>query len=152
MTTATSSPDKRPMRALLRRLLRRNLPSMVYLGAAIFFFLTLPYLIEAFRDIPHLDDGVLRGFTGSSFATQARIYTDFSLITFYLLMMAAPVVLTLTQVSWLHSRRAVDLYHSLPVGRPALLLSHAGAAFFTIALPAALNYLVILGRGRCAWG
>ena len=152
MTTATSSPDKRPMRALLRRLLRRNLPSMVYLGAAIFFFLTLPYLIEAFRDIPHLDDGVLRGFTGSSFATQARIYTDFSLITFYLLMMAAPVVLTLTQVSWLHSRRAVDLYHSLPVGRPALLLSHAGAAFFTIALPAALNYLVILGAGAARLG
>jgi hypothetical protein len=153
MTTTTSSSEKNGFfpGALFRRLLRRNLPTGLYFCAAVFFFLTLPYLTEIFSNVPVLVQGEQVG-RSPSLMDGAEIYTGFSIVTFYLLMMAAPVVITLSQMSWLHSRRAVDLYHSLPVGRPGLLLAHAGAAHLTVALPVALNFLVMAAAGAARLG
>lgn len=153
MTTTTSSSEKNSFfpGALFRRLLRRNLPTGLYFCAAVFFFLTLPYLTEIFSNVPEMVQGEQLG-RSPSLMDGAEIYTGFSIVTFYLLMMAAPVVITLSQMSWLHSRRAVDLYHSLPVGRPGLILAHAGAAHLTVALPVALNFLVMAAAGTVRLG
>ena len=47
MITATSSPDR--FGSLLRGLLRKNIPNMVYLALIGFIGIPLPYLLAMFR-------------------------------------------------------------------------------------------------------
>ena len=140
MTTTRSSLN--PGRFLLGFLLRRNLPAGLCFFGVSFFCFPLQYILEIFFSRPS-PDGILYLYM----STRAHIYTGLSLAAMFAMVPALSLLLALVQAHWLHSRRASDLYHSLPIRRESLLLANAGAVFFTIALPLTLDYLIILGAG-----
>ena len=129
-------------RILLGFLLRRNLPAGLCFFGVSFFCFPLQYILEIFFSRPS-PDGILYLYM----STRAHIYTGLSLAAMFAMVPALSLLLALVQAHWLHSRRASDLYHSLPIRRESLLLANAGAVFFTIALPLTLDYLIILGAG-----
>ncbi len=140
MTTTRSSLN--PGRFLLGFLLRRNLPAGLCFFGVSFFCFPLQYILEIFFSRPS-PDGILYLYM----STRAHIYTGLSLAVMFAMVPALSLLLALVQAHWLHSRRASDLYHSLPIRRESLLLANAGAVFFTIALPLTLDYLITLGAG-----
>lgn len=58
MITATSSPDR--FGSLLRGLLKKNIPNMVYLALIGFIGIPLPYLLAMFRRWEKRDSGCMR--------------------------------------------------------------------------------------------
>lgn len=58
MITATSSPDR--FGSLLRGLLKKNIPNMVYLALIGFVGIPLPYLLAMFRRWEEKDSGCMR--------------------------------------------------------------------------------------------
>lgn len=131
MTVANCSSKKTGW-VLLRRLLRQNLRAGVLIFGLVFLIHPLQYLWG--------------NLIGDYFSGAAYIYTDLSQRLCFLLILLF-WEMALTQMKWLHTPRAVDLFHSLPVSREALLLANAGAAFLTVAIPVGLNYLIILAVG-----
>ena len=143
MTTTTLSSKSR-FRSLLKGMLRRNRASAIYLFVAIFFFFPLQYILEIQRQ---LEDLSRYGSASNWLYGPSQVYTSISLIAMVFILTTAPLVLTLAQVSYLHNRRSVDLYHSLPLTRTQLLGANTLAVFLTIAIPYLLNYLLVVIAG-----
>ena len=124
MTTTTSSPDRR-FWTLLRGLLRRNLGAMIYFFLVTCFFFPVQYYLEIFGTRWNLDPVYwsVRNLYGP-----AQIYTAFSMVVMVIILLAAPVVIATSQMHYLHTRRSVDLYHSLPVTRRQLMLASGDMA------------------------
>lgn len=137
MITATSSPDR--FGSLLRGLLKKNIPNMVYLALIGFIGIPLPYLLAMFRRWEEKGQWV---YENISTADRGGLYVGIAVGTVCLLWLAGSFILALSGVGYMHNRRAVDLYHSLPVTRGQLLLGHVLANFFTVALPMTANTLL----------
>lgn len=137
MTTAISSPDR--FGSLLRGLLRKNIPNMVYLALIGFVGIPLPYLLAMFRRWEDQGEWVLEVIKT---ADRGGLYQGIAVGAVCLLWLVGSFILALSGVGYMHDRRAVDLYHSLPVTRGQLLLGHALANFITIALPMTANTLL----------
>lgn len=134
MTTTRSLP-KTNCRPLMRQLLRRNRAAGICFFVGSFLCFPLQYILEVFRRLP---EGFFYDQQGP-----ARVYQSMVCIFLFVAMAAAPLLLALVQAAWMHSRRGVDFYHSLPVSRTGILLANAGAAFFPIAVPLTADYLII---------
>ena len=137
MTTAISSPDR--FGSLLRGLLRKNLPNMVYLALIGFVGIPLPYLLAMFRRWQENGSWV---YENIGTVDEGGLYTGVAVGVVCLLWLAGSFILALTGVGYMHNRRAVDLYHSLPVTRGQLLLGNVLANFLTVALPMTVNTLL----------
>ena len=131
--TITSS-SKKTFKNLLKSLLLKNISTCIYLFLAVFFFFTLQYMIYSFS---------AEKITGALIG-RANIYTTSSLFIVAAIWLAGVFAISLSQISYMHSRRAVDLFHSLPLTRSALMTANALTAFFTITIPMAANYLIVL--------
>lgn len=143
MTTTTSSPDRR-FWTLLRGLLRRNLGAMIYFFLVTCFFFPVQYFLEIFGNRWNLDPVY---WSAPDLYGPAQIYTAFSMVVMVIILLAAPVVIATSQMHYLHTRRSVDLYHSLPVTRRQLMLASGLGSFLTMAVPMTANYLLILLGG-----
>ncbi|HAL11018.1 MAG TPA: hypothetical protein DCP22_01715 [Ruminococcaceae bacterium] len=137
MITATSSPDR--FGSLLRGLLRKNIPNMVYLALIGFIGIPLPYLLAMFRRWQENGQWV---YESIDTVDRGGLYAGLAVGTVCLLWLAGSFILALSGVGYMHNRRAVDLYHSLPVTRGQLLLGHVLANFLTVALPMTANTLL----------
>ena len=137
MITATSSPDR--FGSLLRGLLKKNIPNMVYLALIGFIGIPLPYLLAMFRRWEEKGQWV---YENISTADRGGLYVGIAVGTVCLLWLVGSFILALSGVGYMHNRRAVDLYHSLPVTRGQLLLGHVLANFLTVALPMTANTLL----------
>ncbi|MCI9508634.1 MAG: ABC transporter permease [Angelakisella sp.] len=155
MTTVMNFRNKRGWEGapLLRQLARRNLPWMGLFFALTFLALPLQYMLAIFYwPVELYDSTVYSGNPPSMPAwapnyTPSRIFTKLSLIQFGILVTAGAILIALWQTQWLQSKRQGEFWYSLPVKRENLLLAHAGAAWLTIALPLAADYLVVLLAG-----
>ncbi len=144
MTTTTYSSESRWL-SLYRSALRRNLGTMIYLALAMLFFFPLQYLLELSRQASDTAAGL--PWVRSELCGSAGNYTTLSIIAMTMILTAAPVVLTVVQNNYMHSRRAVDLYHSLPVTRVQLMTANAATVFTVVALPLILCHLLVLAIG-----
>ena len=100
-----------------------------------FVCMPLQYLLGAFS-YDELDPA----YSMSGVFGLGGLFTWTSIYLVPLLWVAAAAVVGLSQTAYMQNRRAVDVYHSLPLTRKQLLCAHYIAAFFTVALPMALNY------------
>ena len=144
--TATISSLKKECWPLTRYYLRRNIPAALVFFAASFLIFPLQYILEVFQRFPE-DLAVFYELYGP-----AHIHTPLAHVAFPGMMVVLPVLLTLVQVHWLHSRQGTDLYHSLPVSRESLLLANAGVVFLTIAIPVTADYFIIAVAGSIRRG
>lgn len=137
MITAISSPDR--FGSLLRGQLKKSIPTMIYLAVVGFLGIPLPYLLVMFRRWEDQGEWVLEVIQT---ADRGGLYQGIAVGAVCLLWLVGSFTLALSGVGYMHDRRAVDLYHSLPVTRGQLLLGHALANFITIALPMTANTLL----------
>ncbi len=146
MTTTTSFSDRGRFWSLTKENLRRNIGTMAYTFVLTFFFFPVQYLLEIFgRDVHAFSPEF--SYTRLSLIGPAQIHTGLSVVMMTAVLLVAPMAAAVGQMSYMHNRRSVDLYHSLPVSRTQLMLSGGLCAFLTTALPMALNYLIILVGG-----
>lgn len=135
MTTTTSSPKR--FGHYLGDILRKNRANMLYLFAIGFVILPLRYLTYTYRDMEAGMNGLyLPGNTG--------LYTIGSLVLTSLLWMLATLIFGFIGTSYMQNRRAVDLYHSLPLTRAELLMGSFLGSFLTVSLPMTVNYLLTM--------
>ena len=137
MTAAMSSPDR--FGSLLRGLLKKNIPNMVYLTVIGFIGIPLPYLLAMFRRWQEQDRWIYAAIQATD---EGGLYVGVAAVMVCLLWLAGTFILGLAGVGYMHNRRAVDLYHSLPVTRGQLLLGHLLTTFLTVAAPMTANTLL----------
>lgn len=139
--TSTTSCNKSRFPDFLTYLLRQNLSIMLLVLIIGFICLPFSYLALWLGTRP-LDSigGSLPALYGSG-----RLYSFFSMLLMPLIWITAAAVTALSQTAYMHNRRAVDLYHSLPITRPQLMLAHYITAFVSTALPLIADYLITLG-------
>ena len=133
--TAKTSCNKNRFWAFLCGLMRKNLSLAGLILGIGFVCMPLQYLLGAFS-YDELDPA----YSMSGVFGLGGLFTWTSIYLVPLLWVAAAAVVGLSQTAYMQNRRAVDVYHSLPLTRKQLLCAHYMAAFFTVALPMALNY------------
>ena len=101
MITATSSPDR--FGSLLRGLLKKNIPNMVYLALIGFIGIPLPYLLAMFRRWEEKGQWV---YENISTADRGGLYVGIAVGTVCLLWLAGSFILALSGVGYMHNRRA----------------------------------------------
>lgn len=139
MTTTILSSNRR-WRNLMVGMLKKNLSTSIYLLVLLLFFFPLQMLLETQRALGRYSVEMTPGWL--NLKTPSLMYTSVSATGVFLILTLAAVVVGLTQVGYLHSRRAVDLYHSLPVNRAQLMSANFTSAFLTIITPFTISYLL----------
>lgn len=138
MTTTTSFSKAGRFSGLYRMTLRRGRGYLWLLSALIAVFYPLQYALEAFK--PLRAHGIPTYYNLYGFAENYTVLTGF---LFTPIILLAPLVLALTFNSYMHSKKAADVYHALPVTRGTLLTVHAAAAMTIIAIPLAGSTLLV---------
>ena len=138
MITATSSPDR--FGSLLQEMLRKNRPNMIYLFVLGFIGLPVQYLFEMFRRYP--DAAGVMQYQGIQSVDGSGIYCGVSIVMMPVIWLVATLVIGIAGTNYMQNRRAVDLYHSLPLSRHQLLLANFTTTFVTVALPMTINYII----------
>ena len=145
MTTTTSCNKKRFL-AFFGSLVRKNLALSVLLFCIGFIVMPLPFAMTALapdNGNPLLPSNPVCGLGG--------LYTYVSVFFVPILWVAAAAVMGLAQTAYMQNRRAVDVYHSLPLTRKQLLTANYLAAYLSVAVPMILNYAftLLLSAVRC---
>lgn len=136
MTSAKSWTKSRGINLYLH-----TLKSSIGLMVAFFLLLTLagplPFITNSLSVLAQLrKGGNLAVNSGSNYASQ---YTQENFFAFLLIALIGALVIGLITTSFMHNRRAVDLYGALPVRRETLLLSKALAGMTVILIPYILS-------------
>ena len=107
---------------------------------ALLMFIAFPMILMiAMTNGSHNTDEVMTA------AKWISVYTKYvSILSFFAsaLTLVFVVVTAVSQFSYLHQKRSVDLFHALPVGRVAMLLGRYCAALTTLFVPILLNFTV----------
>ncbi len=82
----------------------------------------------------------------SSYSEYIKALTSFLVTPLVLLFV---LVISVSLFSYLHQKRSVDLFHSLPVGRSSMLLGRLCAAMTVLFAPVLLNYAIVSIIGVC---
>lgn len=133
--------------AFLGSLVRRNLALSALIFGVGFVCMPLQFLLTAI-----LNSGANQAGSMNPVFGLGGLYTASSLFLMPVLWVACAAVAGLMQISYMHNRRAVDVYHALPLTRPQLLCAEYLSAFLAVAVPMAANYLLtlILSFVRCS--
>lgn len=140
MTTTISSPDR--FGSLLRGLLKKNIPNMLYLFVLGFLCQPVQYLASMFGH--YYDDKMGTVYSYMNTSDPGGIYADLAIGAVPFIWLAGTLVFGIIGVNYMHNRRAVDLYHSLPVTRKQLMLANLTNSFLTVAVPMTANQLITL--------
>ncbi|MBC8584550.1 ABC transporter permease [Youxingia wuxianensis] len=147
MTTTTSFSDQKRFSQLYRAIFRRNIGYFSMYAVILFIFYPLQYLIEAFKSLKHYDINALTlamdPFAYYNFNGLGKNFTGVSSVFVTVIMAAIPIILGLMLQSYMHSKKAADVYHSMPIKRETLLLVNAMVAVTIIAVPMIVYTLLI---------
>ena len=148
MTMTTLSSDGR-LRGLCANMLKRSRSYMLYFGVLCFVIYPLQYILHVMdEDFPARILNYANNMGSLGMVNDANLHiTDSSMVMLFMVVLAMTAVIGLSQFSYLHSKKAVDVYHAMPVRRTTLLLANILSAFVTVMVPLALNYLVVLAVG-----
>lgn len=151
MITTISSSEKSRFLPQYRLAMRQNLGYFGLLSVLIFLCYPLQFLMEItkkLQDVSGYSPDYLAYLESNLYhkydlAGIGMNYTGASMILFTMLMLVMPVVLAMLMNNYMHSKKAADVYHALPVRREALMGANALAAMTMLAVPLAVSYLII---------
>lgn len=146
MTTARSSFSFGRFWPVYCNTLRRYRSAGIFYSLLGFVFLPLQYFLSIYR--LNVNEG-LYGVLGGP----AHTYNLFSGVFFTGLVLVVSFVLAVNLFSFLHSKRAVDVYHALPVTRTELFLSVEAAGVTILWIGILVNFLLVSLIGlACGYG
>jgi len=128
-------------------LLHRNRGLVAFYTAMLFLSLPVPFALTVYNAHRRFAAGHWVGMTWfdhvkNATAGASHLYNAFSAVFFTAVVALIPLVLSISMFSYMHSRRAVDVYHSLPLTRQELFLSNAIAAAVIMWVPLAAVFAV----------
>ena len=132
MITTTLSSDKSRAFGFYKDTLRRLKSFILFYGAVGFVFFPLQYLMSILRD------------SRPYFMGMGQVFNTVSLVFYGPFLCVIPVIVAAQIFGYMHSKKAVDLYHALPIRREEMLLSSFAAGMTAILAPLALNYAVVI--------
>lgn len=71
-------------------------------------------------------------------------FAGVSIVFFLMIALLAPMILALVLNSYMHSKKASDVYHAIPVSRGTLLTANAAVGMTIVGLPLAASNLFIM--------
>lgn len=155
MTTTTSSFKGSHFWGLYKSNFKRGLGYFGLFSALIFLFYPVQYLLEISRD-PRGDLGTthLEPLTIGLFDLMgpAKSFTPLAVFIFSGLMVLLPLLLALILNSYMHSKKAADVYHALPVSREALLTANLAVAMSYLAIPVVVSGVIIATAQTARFG
>ena len=116
-------------------LLRQYRSSILLYSAILFGIYTVPTLISFFGETD---------FFKYWSVTAGHNFNEFSFVMFIIYIMVVPISLGTKHFGYMHSKRAVDLYHALPVKRRELYLAQTAVGSIGLAVPVLINFGIIL--------
>lgn len=106
--------------------------SLIFAFISVLIF-PLTYLME-------INDMQKYSYSMPQFTGDPQIYTTVSIVFFFAFMVLGAVLLTIQVNSFMHNKKAVDVFHALPVKRYVMLLSNYCAVLTVLFLSNALCY------------
>ena len=143
MITTTSSSDCGRFWGLYCSTLRRNRGYFALFCTLMILFYPIQYLLEVAKAPPQGAAYLVNPIEYYHLVGLGKNFTTISTFFFTALMLVAPLILSLLLHSYMHSRKAVDVYHSLPVTRGRLLGVNAVVAMSMIAAPVVVSNILI---------
>lgn len=142
MTTPRSSFNLTRTMPFIRNTVRRYRAAMLFYGILCFLFLPVQYALSMYH---YHSTGAL--YTQpwyerllSNLYGPAQCYNMVSIIFFTVIMLVMPMILSVAMYGYMHNRRSVDVYHSLPLTRQDLFLGTAAAALFILWVPQVISF------------
>ncbi|MEM1484754.1 DUF6449 domain-containing protein [Oscillospiraceae bacterium PP1C4] len=148
MTTTTSFSKKDRFNGLYKSTFRRNIGYFGLVCALLFIFYPFQYAMEAFKPLNPEQVGSLAIDANSPFQFYrfyglGQNFTTVSAIFFTMTVLLTPMILALVLGSYMHSKKAADVYHALPIKREMLITVNAAVAMSFIAIPLIASNLII---------
>ncbi len=147
MTTQRSSFDLGRVRPFVRNLLHRCRGLIIFYTVLLLFALPVPFAVTVYNCHERWIGLPWEGMTWlktveNATAGASHLYNAFSCVFFTALAAALPLILSVTLLGYMHDRRAVDVYHSLPLTRQELFLGSSIAAALIMWVPLAAAFAV----------
>ncbi len=149
MTTPRSSFDAGRVRRFAGNVLHRSRGLIVFYTVLLTLALPVPFAVtvyNAWRRPAPADPYLLeRGWTWAEYVKDmawgaSHVYNGFSSVFLTVIAAVIPLVLSVTLLGYMHDRRAVDVYHSLPLTRGELFLANAVSAALIMWAPMAAAF------------
>lgn len=149
MTTTTSYSDSGRFKALYRSALRRSMGYFGLFSVLLLIFYPFQYALRIFRDLTENQQMQIAAGTNPmdvySLAGMGKQFTIVSAFFYTMIILVVPIVLALVLNNYMHSKKAADVFHALPVKREMLLGINTAVAMTIITIPVlASNLLIIL--------
>ncbi|MBE6887063.1 MAG: ABC transporter permease [Ruminococcaceae bacterium] len=123
MTQTTLFSDKQLFVSLYKSALRRMKGMFLIYTLLCFITYPMPYLMKAVDAARR----AAQGYRYYGLIGIPEIYTDISALLYFAVVIAGSVLISVYCNSFMHNRRAVDVFHALPVKRGVLLLANFAA-------------------------
>ncbi len=139
MTTTTSSSKLSRFVGFYKSTFRRGIGYFSLFSALIFVFYPAQFGMEIFRIsnkflIENLTEYVPQISHYNLFGA-AHSFTTASTFFLPLIILLMPMILSLVLNSYMHSKKAADVYHALPIRRETLLLVNLAVSMTYVAIP-----------------
>ena len=127
MTTTTSSSKPGRFRELYRDILHRNRGYLWLYSALVAVCYPLLFALEAFKRVDPAEAARIQAYAPETLAQNPMYFYSFeglgcnfagvSIVFFLMIALLAPMILALVLNSYMHSKKASDVYHAIPVSR-----------------------------------
>lgn len=162
MTTTTSSSKPGRFCELYRDILRRNRGYLWLYSALVAVCYPLLFALEAFKQVDPAEIARLQTYAPEmlaqnpmyfySFEGLGRNFAGVSIVFFTMIALLAPMILALVLNSYMHSKKASDVYHAVPVSRGMLLTANAAVGMTIVGLPLIVSNLFIMAVQTAKFG
>ncbi len=145
MTTTTSYSERGRFLGLYKSTFRRNIGFFALLCTVIGIFYPFQYAMEAFKSVDLAAEAIRydNPYYQYSLGGLGLNYTGISAFFFSAIMLVAPLVLALVLNGYMHSKKAADVYHALPLRRETLLGVNFAVAMSMLWIPVIVSNLLI---------
>ena len=154
MTTTTSSSKPGRFRELYRDILHRNRGYLWLYSALVAVCYPLLFALEAFKRVDPAEAARIQAYAPETLAQNPMYFYSFeglgcnfagvSIVFLLMIALLAPMILALVLNSYMHSKKASDVYHAIPVSRGTLLTANAAVGMTIVGLPLAASNLFIM--------
>lgn len=158
MTTTTSFSKESRFLPMYRLALRQNAGYFGLASLLIFLFYPLQFLMEIFKKLPQyspvpgIADLPADPYFNYDLYGLGRNFTSVSMVLFTMIFLLLPFVLSLMLNSYMHSKKAADVYHALPVKREVLLGVNAAVAMTIVTVPLVISNVIVAVAALAKFG
>ena len=137
-TTTLSSKRGSHFGHIFRQVFKSQRGLFFYYAVLVFLFFPLAYTMSVMSPTVGESGRKYYSLFGASY-----LYSMPAAVIFILVMIVAPIILGLLQYHYMHSKKAVDTYHALPVSRQELMAANLAVGLCLLMAPVVISFAMI---------